>query len=129
MDNLGYGVQTALNDGKNRSHQVEGGDRNREYEVARKRIFKRLGAMFLMLLGFAAVRLLVVGDSTGERVLGAWLTLIGVYPVVRGAWSAGRWLLRHRRIMQNRCMNCGYDMKGLWKQRCPECGKSRDGGL
>lgn len=110
-------------------HQIGGEEHDAALNAGRRRIFTRLGAMFLMLLGFAGVRLLVVSDSTGVRVLGVWLTLIGVYPVVRGAWNAGRWLLRHRRIMQNRCMNCGYDMKGLWQQRCPECGKSRDGGL
>ncbi len=110
-------------------HQIGGEEHNAALNASHQLIFKRLGAMFLMLLGFAGVRLLLVGETAWQWILGTCLTLLGTWPLARGAWRAWRWLTHHRRMMRNRCIHCGYDMKGLWQQRCPECGKSRDGGL
>ena len=31
---------------------------------------------------------------------------------------------RYKRVAENRCLNCGYPLKGLPNNRCPECGTS-----
>jgi hypothetical protein len=45
-------------------------------------------------------------------------------PLARGAAKLGRTVRRRRRTRENRCVACGYDLRGS-SGRCPECGASR----
>jgi len=48
--------------------------------------------------------------------------------IVAGAWWLGRWLFPPaRRPRARRCSNCGYDLRWLAEQRCPECGVEFEG--
>jgi len=75
-------------------------------------------------------------DSFGSLVL----HLLPCEPIWRGLaantafcgasmWLAG-WiaavLRRGRRMRRGLCMLCGYDLRGLWERRCPECGVPAD---
>ena len=46
---------------------------------------------------------------------GLLLTLMAI-PIVRGP------LRRWHRVRNGRCIECGYDLRGLRSDRCPECG-------
>lgn len=68
--------------------------------------------------------------TTVTRLFGArtwiWLPLaiLAAYPtyaIVRDQWHRRRLAGRRRRGL---CVNCGYDLTGLTKPRCPECGDS-----
>lgn len=48
------------------------------------------------------------------------LLLWPVRAVVRGPW------MQRRRKRRNRCVQCGYRLKGLPEPRCPECGTAID---
>jgi hypothetical protein len=39
--------------------------------------------------------------------------------------QTGVWGRRRRRVAGGRCSKCGYDLKGLRLQKCPECGHLR----
>lgn len=69
--------------------------------------------------GFSSVR---TRDGTVVIVhqwLAAALLTPGVLPLVGGLRIARRRAVRRRR---NCCADCGYDLRGLPAERCPECG-------
>ena len=74
-----------------------------------------------------SMHVLVFTIVTGIAWILLWLLslpilgLIGVGEGVAGRVGAGR---KARRRKQNRCENCGYDLKGLdFSAACPECGQ------
>ncbi len=48
-------------------------------------------------------------------------TLLAVYPCLSFCFARFR---RHRRRKRNQCIRCGYNLTGLLKPRCPECGEA-----
>ena len=76
---------------------------------------------------------LIVDDETGMVMLAIqWgavvlamlcLELLAAIPVVL-LW-AGQRVMWRRRIRDNRCPNCGYDLRGGSEGACPECGAAR----
>ena len=55
-----------------------------------------------------------------------WALLpIGIWPII--TWLARRARL-HRRVRRGWCPTCGYDLKGIANQRCPECGETNHAG-
>ncbi|HVP12573.1 MAG TPA: hypothetical protein VMV94_15465 [Phycisphaerae bacterium] len=92
-----------------------------------------LGVLVLVMFlvgGFAILGRTVGGRLGGDLVAwgGAWL-LIGL----SGSAAYAYWLwritmLRHKRhhgsmgLWGKKCLNCGYDLRGLRERRCPECG-------
>jgi hypothetical protein len=51
--------------------------------------------------------------------LWAFCVLFSLFPAIR----LTLWLRRRRRVGENGCPNCGYDLRAT-PQRCPECGKA-----
>jgi hypothetical protein len=37
--------------------------------------------------------------------------------------------ITHGSVQRSTCMHCGYDLRGLGSERCPECGKTFDAAL
>jgi hypothetical protein len=76
------------------------------------------------MLGLAALYLWVLGGfnqfyfpsaGTGER-----LKLLTIPCAVAAGLAV--WLLRPRAYPPGRCRRCGYDLRGLPNEGCPECG-------
>lgn len=47
------------------------------------------------------------------------------YAIFAGATAAAGWVRRRRRRHEGRCPTCDYDLKGMLRAGCPECGWKR----
>lgn len=64
-------------------------------------------------------------SRTHRMAYGAWapaMLLFGWYPAIRLTLCIRRCRRRRRRRRDGLCLQCGYSLFGLKKQRCPECG-------
>lgn len=63
------------------------------------------------------------GLSIAEAIVALGQTALSLYLLFRG-----RWLVRLlTRMDRDRCMGCGYDLRGTRRgEKCPECGSVRD---
>jgi len=52
------------------------------------------------------------------------LFFVGWAAVPIALWMGAGWLKRSRRRRHGRCENCGYDLKLIQSEKCPECGTS-----
>lgn len=66
------------------------------------------------------------GYSFSLLELPFWLVVavLLALPLARGTAKLGRTMRRRRRMRENRCVACGYDLRGS-SGRCPECGAGR----
>jgi hypothetical protein len=64
--------------------------------------------------GVAAGRLYIL-------VVPFWAIIV-LLSVCYSALMTIKWLRRRRRVRENCCTKCGYDLRGLPEPRCPECG-------
>lgn len=69
---------------------------------------------------------LALNDGPGDKWAYA-ATVPAIVPVVvLGWWPAlalRRNCVKRKRMQEARCVRCGYEMRGLPKPRCPECGE------
>jgi hypothetical protein len=66
-------------------------------------------------------------SNAGNRQLVLIVPHVAIALVVAGL-SVGAWRYasareRHRRIVENHCLRCDYDLRGIDAGRCPECGE------
>ncbi len=67
-------------------------------------------------------------------VVGVWLAniwdslLVGwiFFPILYCGWWLGRWISPASRIVPGRCPKCLYNLRGIGRSRCPECGTTID---
>ncbi len=91
---------------------------------------KALLAVGLVLLSYFGITFLALGLFSGPlRVLVRVVLVVVVVPHIGLGWLLDMWLQRSllKRLVLERglCVGCGYDLRSLPGNRCPECGTSQ----
>ena len=119
MREVGSGMAASVT--VSRSRWIAGPNTSLWWEFDRRRTFASFGADYIYKRPIGLVR-------TGWLVTSPmWFALLlTLWPVAM--WSGvfvGRVRAR-RRMARGKCAGCGYDLRGIDTDRCPECGRSRN---
>jgi hypothetical protein len=60
-----------------------------------------------------------------ESLAGVQRRVIPLWPLAAASVLATIWAWRRRPFPPGRCSSCGYDLRGLESDHCPECGTAR----